>query len=177
MVRGGLAAVLVAGLGGCRHKVTPYVLPQVAQAPIELEVPPEPENPPMIQPEPETAVVIPPVAEPKRPARRRTAPAKETAPPVQVAAAEPSAAIAIGSLSSGGDTTPQSRQQAKDLIASIVKRLGALPGRTASQQKELVRQVRSFLKQAQQALDSGDAEGAKTLATKAKLLMDDVEKK
>jgi hypothetical protein len=37
--------------------------------------------------------------------------------------------------------------------------------------------VRHFLDQAQQALNSGDADGAMNLATKAKLLMDDLEKK
>jgi len=36
--------------------------------------------------------------------------------------------------------------------------------------------VRNFRKDAQEALKSGDAEGAKTLATKAKLLLDDLEK-
>ncbi len=35
--------------------------------------------------------------------------------------------------------------------------------------------VRNFQKQAQQALKTGDAEGAKTLATKGKLLLDDLE--
>jgi hypothetical protein len=36
--------------------------------------------------------------------------------------------------------------------------------------------VRNFLEQAQQALNSGDADGATNLATKARLLMDEVEK-
>jgi ribosomal protein S20 len=39
-----------------------------------------------------------------------------------------------------------------------------------------VSKVRNFWKDAQDALKSGDAEGAKTLATKAKLLLDDLEK-
>jgi len=46
-----------------------------------------------------------------------------------------------------------------------------------NQQRAQVRQVQQFVKQAQQALESGDAQGASTLATKAKLLMDDLEKK
>jgi hypothetical protein len=97
-------------------------------------------------------------------------------PPPQVAsAAEPAAAI--GSLSSGGDSVGQSQQQAKDLIASILKRIAALPAKTADSKKGEVRQVKRFLDQAQQALNSGDADGAKNLATKAGLLMDDLEKK
>jgi uncharacterized phage infection (PIP) family protein YhgE len=96
---------------------------------------------------------------------------------VQVAGAPDPAAVAIGALSTGSDATPQGQQQVKDLIASIVKRIAALPAKTADDQKAQLRQVKQFLDQAQQALTSGDAEGAKNLATKAKLLMDDVEKK
>ena len=172
-----LSFVLVASLAGCRHKTT-VTLPQVSTAPMPLEVSPEPENPPLIAEAPTSDMPPPsqPVEPPKPVVRRRPAPAKET-PPVQVASAEPDPTLAIGALSSGGDSTPQSQQEAKDLIAAIAKRLKALPGKIANQQKDQIRQVNYFLKQAQTALDSGDAEGAKNLATKAKLLMDDVEKK
>ena len=173
-----LSFVFAAGLAGCRHKAVVYVPPQLTMATIELEVPPEPENPPMIEAPAEAAVVLPPPPHPpppKKVTRKKAAPAKDTAPPVQVASAEP-ATLAIGALSTGGDSKPQSQQEAKDLIASILKRIGALAAKTADAQKDQIRQVRHFLDQAQQALNSGDAEGAKNLATKAKLLMDDVEK-
>ena len=75
------------------------------------------------------------------------------------------------------DDLPQSLQKTRDLIASIKKRVAALSSNFASQHKAEISQVNRFVKQAQQALDSGEAEGAKNLATKAKLLMDDVEKK
>jgi len=169
-----LVLVFTAGLAGCPHK-TVATLPQISMAPIDLEVPPEPEDPPMIEAPPEEVLVVPPMPPPaRRPAPRRPAPAKDVppAPPVQVA----SAAEAIGALS-GGESTPQTQQQTKDLIASIKKRVAALPGKKATQQKYEISQVNRFLKQAQQALDSGDAEGAKNLATKASLLMDDIEKK
>jgi ABC-type Fe3+-hydroxamate transport system substrate-binding protein len=96
---------------------------------------------------------------------------------VQVASAPEPAALAIGTLSTGGDASPQSQQQAQDLIASILKRIAALPAKTADAQKKQIRQIKTFILQAQKALNSGDAEGAKNLATKAKLLMDDLEKK
>jgi ribosomal protein S20 len=35
-------------------------------------------------------------------------------------------------------------------------------------------QIRTFLKQAEQAMDNGDMDGAHTLATKAKLLLDEL---
>jgi hypothetical protein len=63
------------------------------------------------------------------------------------------------------------------MISSILKSLAALPARIADAQKRQVRQVRHFLDQAQQALNTGDTEGAKNLATKAHLLMDDLEKR
>jgi hypothetical protein len=172
-----LTFMLVAGLAGCHHN--PPQLPYVSMAsPLELEEIPPPDDLPMIaeEPTPEIAPPTQPVEAPKPVVRRRPpTPVKET-PPVQVASAADPAAL-LGELSSGGESNPQSQQQAKDMIASITKRLAALPSKLANQQKDLVRQVRSFLKQAQQALGSGDAEGAKNLATKAKLLMDDVEKK
>jgi hypothetical protein len=175
--RPALLLLIAVGLAGCHHKSKPLVLPQAATAPVELEIPPAPANPMMIQPVPEITVVIPPPPPPRQPPRRKPAPAKEAQPPAQVASAAEPAALAIGALSNGGESTPQSQQQTRDLIAAIRKRLAALPARTAGQQKNEVSQVNRFLKQAQQALDSGDAEGANNLAVKAKLLMDDVEKK
>jgi hypothetical protein len=80
-------------------------------------------------------------------------------------------------LSAGGDSAAQSQQQARDLIASLVKRIAALSAKTISAEKRQVSQVQNFIRQAQRALDSGDADGAKNLATKAKLLMDDLETK
>jgi hypothetical protein len=79
-------------------------------------------------------------------------------------------------LSTGGDAAPQS-QQAQDLIASIQKQIEALPANIANAQKKQIRQIANFIDQAKRALNSGDAEGARNLATKAKLLLDDLEKK
>jgi hypothetical protein len=174
-----VALVLTAGLAGCRHKTVRYVLPQGAQVPIELETIPPPDSPPEIAtlPPPELSPPSPP--EPPRPAsRRRPAPApkEEPQPAVQIADAE-SAALAIGTLSTGGDTMPQAHQQAQDMIASILKRIAALPAKTADAQKKQLSQIHRFLDQAQRALNSDDAEAAQNLAIKARLLMDDLEKK
>jgi ribosomal protein S20 len=95
---------------------------------------------------------------------------------VQVAAAIPPEETAIGALTAGGEASPQTKQEAADLIASSEKRLNALPAKKAEDEKAQVSKVKNFLKDAQEALKSGDAEGAKTLATKAKLLLDDLEK-
>jgi len=171
------ALVFAAGLAGCRHKPVPLVLPAAVHAPAQLEPSPAPDieiatlPPPQLGPTPE-----PP---PPPPPRKRPAPApkEETPPPVQTASEAAPATLAIGMLSTGGDAAPGTRQQAQQLIASILKRISALPAKTAEAQRKQLRQIRHFLDQAQQALNSGDAEGANNLATKARVLMDDLEKK
>jgi len=62
------------------------------------------------------------------------------------------------------------------MIAANEKRLNALPIQVSDEQKAQISKVKNFQRQAQEALNSGDAEGAKTLATKAKLLLDDLTK-
>jgi ribosomal protein S20 len=146
--------------------------------PVALEEIPEPENLPIVE---APQVKLPPVpvatnAKPKR-ERKRPAPKVTAEPPVQVAAAvPPPGETAIGALTAGGEASPQTKQDAADLIASSEKRLNALSAQKAEEEKAQVSKVKNFLKDAQEALKSGDAEGAKTLATKAKLLLDDLEK-
>jgi hypothetical protein len=171
-----LTLVLVAGVVGCRHKPPAFVIPQGAQAPIALEELPSPDPPLEIAtvPPPELSPpTTPPLPAPAP--RKRPAPAPKEEPPVQVA--EAPAALAIGSLSTGSDPTPESQHQAQDMITSILKRIAGLSSKTAESQKRQIRQVRHFLDEAQKALNSGDAEGAENLATKARLLVDELDKK
>jgi ribosomal protein S20 len=147
-------------------------------SPVALEKIPEPDDPPMVE---APQINLPPVpvatnAKPKR-ERKKPAPKPVTPEPVQVAsAAPPPEETAIGALTAGGEASPQTKQDATDLIASSEKRLNALSAQKAEEEKAQVSKVKNFLKDAQEALKSGDAEGAKTLATKAKLLLDDLEK-
>ena len=100
-------------------------------------------------------------------------------PTTEAAAAGVSAdagAASIGALTVGGEQTPKAKQEAADLIASNEKRLNALSIETLRSQASLVSKVKTFQRDAQQALASGDAEGARTLATKGKLLLDDMTK-
>jgi ribosomal protein S20 len=148
---------------------------------VALEEIPVSSNLPMVE---APLVQLPPVpvaSDAGKPKRERKRPVAKTAPapePVQVAAAaEPSPEeTAIGALTAGGEANPQTKQDAADLIASSEKRLNALPSQKAEDEKAQVNKVKNFLKDAQDALKSGDADGAKTLATKAKLLLDDIEK-
>ena len=167
---------LMVGLVGCRHKPQLAPLPPVI-TPVALEEIPEPENLPMVE-APEIKLPPVPVATNAKPKRERKRPAPKVTPePVQVAVAEPPPEeTAIGALTAGGEASPQTKQEAADLIASSEKRLNGLPAKKAEDEKAQVSKVKNFLKDAQEALKSGDAEGAKTLATKAKLLLDDLEK-
>lgn len=181
LVRGTAVPLLLAvGLTGCHHKVVRRPLPVGALAPVELETVPPPATQPLIASLPPPVLEpLPPPPPPKPAPKRRSSPREEPPPaPAQpVESASVTAAIAIGALTTGGDVTPQSQQEARDLIASILRRIAALPPNVASAQKKQIKQIDNFLDQARKALDSGDADGAKNLATKAKLLMDDLEKK
>ena len=163
-------------LGGCHHRQVAPTLPAVVPAPVQQ--PPTPAAPSMEGPPPESITTAPAVkvteAKPKR--RSKKGAAKATAaPPVEVAAVAPPAlqASPVGELSTGGESTPKLQQEATELIASGDRRLEVLAKKAEQAQ---VREVRRFLQQAREALGTGDAEGARTLATKAKLLMDDLEK-
>jgi hypothetical protein len=171
-----LALLLCAGLAGCRHKIPPYAIPIAPQISLE-SADPQSDGPLVAAEPPPDFGPLPPVNPPAPSQRRRSGPKEEPAPPAPAADEPAPADLAIGSLSTGLDATPQVQQQARDMIASILKRIAALPARTAESQRREVRQVRHFVDQAQQAINTGDTEGAKNLATKAGLLMDDLEKK
>lgn len=174
-----LALVLVAGLAGCRHKTVRFVIPQGAQVPIELEATPPPDSLPEVATLPPPELSPPSPAEPPKPPPRRRptpAPKEDNPPPTQIADAS-SVAVAIGNLSTGEDAKPEVHQQTQELITSIRKRIAALPAKTVQAQKKQLSQVSRFLDEAQQALNSGDAEAAQNLAIKGRLLMDDLEKK
>jgi ribosomal protein S20 len=172
--------VLAAGLGGCRHRTQVATLPPVLTPVALLEIP-EPDNLPTVE-TPQINLPPVPVASDAKPKRERKKPAPKVVPApevAQVASAAPPPSpeeTAIGALTAGGEASPQTKQDAADLIASSEKRLNALSGQKAEDEKAQVSKVKNFLKDAQEALKTGDAEGAKTLATKAKLLLDDIEK-
>ena len=172
---------LTVGLGGCRHKAQVVTLPAVL-TPVALEEIPEPEHPPMVAAQESNLPPVPAVASAEKPKRERKKPAPKTpvSEPVQIAVAAPPPPspedTAIGALTAGGEANPQTKQEAADLITSSEKRLNAIPAQKAEDEKAQVSKVKNFLKDAQEALKTGDAEGAKTLATKAKLLLDDLEK-
>jgi len=118
----------------------------------------------------------------EREARDKEAAAPENVPPegqnVKVTAPIPSgdtsAPTQIGQLTAGPtQDTSGSRQQAVTLIDSTQRGVASLRKLNGDQNKTVV-QIRSFLEQAQRALHNGDVDGAQTLATKAKTLLDEL---
>jgi hypothetical protein len=97
--------------------------------------------------------------------------AKVTAPTPKGETTQPTS---IGQLTAAA--TPDSsgaRQQAADLIDTTQRGVNSLHNLNGDQTKT-VAQIRSFLDQAQRALHNGDLDGAHTLATKAKTLLDEL---
>ena len=183
LLRTALGVGLLCGLSGCRHKVQLAPVP-VIQTKVDLLEVPEPDDLPLLEPTPLRTLPEPTAAaaaklkrERKRTAKIVPAAPAAPAPATPTASEAPSAEVtAIGALTAGGEANPQTKQDAADLIASIEKRLNALLSQTTEDQKAQISKVRNFWRDAQEALKSGDAEGANTLATKAKLLLDDLEK-
>jgi hypothetical protein len=81
---------------------------------------------------------------------------------------------AIGQITAGPtQDTSESRQEAAKLITSTERGVNSLKNLNGDQNKTVAR-IRSFLDQAQRALHAGDIDGANTLATKAKTLLDEL---
>ena len=159
---------------GCRHKPQPPVLAVPPQATVALVPAPEPSTPPQVATMPTTPAPLPNKtvqAKVKKPKKKIEVPADPQ--PVQVASATPPPDLSVvGSLTAGGDEAPAAKQKAAESIKSVEKRLADAP--RIDGEKHGVVQVKTFLRQAHEALNSGDAEGAQTLATKAMLLLDDL---
>lgn len=171
---------LTFGLSGCHHPVLTWVPPQMLPVPL-LDVPETDQTeliPPVVEELPEVPVAS--AAESmKSPVRRRPRAPAAAANPASAAPgasvdAAPEVEDPVGSLTTEEETTPQMRQEAVDLIASTDRRLKELQISVLVSHRTQIGKIRNFQRQAQRALDSGDAQGANTLATKGKLLLDDL---
>ena len=157
-------------LTGCIHKSqvaqsTPLAppiedVPPAIHLPLPSELPPPDVTGPVQQPAP--VVTTPPPAPPKKPANTTTQTASSGAAPVP----------AIGQLSSGDP--PDRRQQTDTSIAATEKALNGINRNLSDQERKTAAQIREYLKEARAALSSGDIDGAHTLATKAKVLLDEL---
>ena len=173
-------------LAGCFHfhKSTQGQVQPVAP-PIENTPPPKPVPSPTDLPPP---VVTPPAEIPSLPPSPQ--PEVKAKPPVKhkkPAPAPPPAAnttqqasiggpevSAIGQLSSGEPS--DLRLQTTKSISDTERGLSNINRELGDQEKKTADHIREFLKQAKAALNSGDVDGAATLAAKAKVLLGELSK-
>jgi len=144
-------------------------------------------KPPAIHPDlPASAVTIP--SEPldtdtddileeaaRSPARHH----RPVAKPVQELADTPPApepenpgVSAIGQLSTGERSDV--RRETEESIVATERGLNGLGRSLNSQERKTAVQIRGYIRQAREALLSGDVDGARTLAAKAKVLLDEL---
>ena len=78
-------------------------------------------------------------------------------------------------VNAGGEfatqVTPDSKKQAEESIVEIEKGLNGIGRKLNDAEEKTSMQIKEFLKQARTALNTGDVDGAKTLAAKAKALL------
>ncbi len=105
-----------------------------------------------------------------------TPPAPEKkAPAQQASVAGSTPASLIGELTAGTpEDAAQTNQHTTDLIRSTHDGLDAIKRPLTTDEKKTVTEIWTFLNRAQQALKNGDGDGAMGLATKAKLLLDEL---
>jgi hypothetical protein len=186
-------AFITVSLSGCSvfHRQPPPQPPalQTGQGAIEEEQKKEQQGPPdapLPQPSAET---VPPQLPPPKPPKvkkvRKKPTLAQTAPPAAPASTEQAAVHppVAGSNSPIGDLTTgdaaagqQMKHDTTNLIAQTEQGLAAIKRPLSQEQQTTEGEIRTFLKQAKVALDNGDSDGAHTLATKAKLLLDELTK-
>lgn len=159
-------------LTGCFHrasqqqvKLAPPIedtpLPKAASTPANL--PPPVVTPPVEPAKPSDTAGTP--ATPPKPSLRHKKPAKNP----QVASTGPPEVSAIGQLTTGDAS--DIRKQTVDAIAALEHNLSSITRDLNDQEQKTAAQIKEFLKQAREALTSGDVDGARTLAVKAKVLL------
>ena len=114
-----------------------------------------------------SSISVLPQQTPRPPFRHRKAPGDP-----QEASSENPGVSAIGQLSSGDP--PDLWRETVDSITATEHGLNGIHRTLSYQERRTATQIRQYLKHAKQALSSGDVDGAHTLASKAKLLLSEL---
>ena len=189
--------LLLSGIAGCKHQVqsaAPPPPPPRVYTPTQIsDKVPLPQLPQAKAPEVKEAGPVmaqqPTPPKQKKPAHHKSKPAetpaqtaKEAAPvtpaPAQDASSgQPPDTSPIGQLSSSSDSsTSLNRHQILDLITNTENGLNGIKRPLSSDEQQTVTQIRTFLAKAKKALDEDDLDGANTLVTKAKVLLEELPK-
>jgi hypothetical protein len=163
-------------LTGCFHKKTQVAQNQPVAPPIEDAPKLEPAAtnlpPPFVTiPEPAAPKQLPLPSEPvKKPPRHTKKPANTN---TQIATTTaPAPVSAAGNLTT--NDPPNMRQTTDSLIEQTEKSLNSISRKLDDPEQKIAAQIRGYIKQARDALTSGDVDAAHNLATKAKLLLDEL---
>lgn len=156
----------------CQHKQQKVQLPPLA--PVDTaNIPPPPNAPP---PANETIPTKPTQEAPTPPeqAQKPVVKKKKPKPPdTTEQAANPTPEVsAIGQLSSGDPA--DFRLQTQDSIAAIEQGLQKINRNLDDSEKKTADHIREFIKEAKEALATGDVDGAHTLADKARVLLNEL---
>ncbi|MBV8632358.1 MAG: hypothetical protein JOZ83_15625 [Silvibacterium sp.] len=192
------AVLLVFGIAGCKHKVQTAALPSAPEKTVytpedvakqeSLPQPPQPGQVEVKAPGSDVAQQKP-APKPTRASRRKpkpiesgaAQPAKETtgaaAGVEEASSAKAPDQSPIGQLTSGSEgSSTHNRQQIQDQITNIENGLTGIKRTLTSDEQQTATQIRTFLTKARKALDQDDLDGANTLVTKAKVLLEELTK-
>jgi hypothetical protein len=168
------------------HADTPPPTAEAKPTPAPVEPTPAEAAPPPPPPDTKPATTVhhrKTKPSPATPATPDNASSTTTAPG-QTASATPPAGTpaaptesAIGQLSAGDESSSgATKSEAVDLISTTERRLKAITRPLTPAEQQTAEKVRTFLEQARQALHSQDIAAAHTLAIKANLLLDELQK-
>jgi hypothetical protein len=200
----GLLLALSAGCNRRQPNATPPVAAQAPSRPVwqMAQDEPMPALPPYtndrpimldtsVPPEPAPVVAAAPPKRPRHhPKTSETAQQDTPKPPTQPAApseteeattsttsTQPSESSPIGQLSTAsGDTNTGDRQTLLDQINAMENSLNGLHRSLSSDEQKTAALIRTFITRARDALKTDDLEGAKNYYTKAKILLQELEK-
>jgi hypothetical protein len=158
---------------------SPLPPPSAQSVPLPPPTPKKVRKPKKPKPaDPPQAAATAPAASQNSQASGAGSPTAQATPPAQLQAA-PTSNSAIGGLTTGDSASGErTKHETADLIGATQQGLSGIQAkRTLSdEEKATAGQIHNYLKQAQQALENGDADGAHLLATKAKVLLDELMK-
>jgi len=171
-------------LCGCAHNKNSAQNQPPLAPPIEDAPPPKPDTAPTNLPPPvytvpkptqpaQQANQTPPPQPPPKRHHAKPKPADQPAQTTQEAVSTPpSDENALGNFSTGG--ADDLRKQTSDSITDTERGLNGITRKLNDQEQKTSAQIREFLKQARAALNTGDVDGAHTLAQKAKVLLNEL---
>jgi outer membrane biosynthesis protein TonB len=160
-------------LTACNHKQQTAQLPPLAP-PETANIPPAPNAPPP----PNETIPTQPTQKAPTPAQPADQPVKKKKKPKPATdtteqASNPSTGVsAIGQLSSGDPADV--KRQTEDSIASIEHDLQGINRTLDESEQKTADHIREYIKEAKAAIGSGDVDGARNLATKARVLLNEL---